>query len=100
MRYIKLLPALAVTFMLSSPASAFDILDCPQKQNLCNTRCELSNIGEETEQSSCKAKCLGERTRCSAQQGVEKAKELSNQAVDASKGALDKAKAFIDGLTE
>ena len=99
-----MLRSLFLTALLLPAFAGADILTCEQQQNICDTQCQVTNIGDDKGLSTCKAKCLGKRVSCSVASGASTVKDATENAVgEASKeGASvgDKAKAFWDGLTE
>ena len=89
---------IAVMLIFSSAINA-EVLNCEQKQSVCEAKCKTSSLISEQDSSTCKAKCLGERTACELEQGKESAGKLATQAKGAGQSLMDKLKAFWDGLT-
>ena len=85
--------------LVFSSASSAEILNCRQKQIMCEAECKASNLLTEKDNNTCKAQCLGERTACELKQSKESAGELAEQAKDASQSFMDKLKAFWKGVT-
>ncbi|MTI14624.1 hypothetical protein [Sansalvadorimonas verongulae] len=81
-------------------AHGADILSCEQKQNLCETQCQITNINDESGLKTCKAQCLGERVSCSISSGAQTAKEAAADAREVGEDFGDKAKAFWEGVTK
>ncbi|MBO9480515.1 MULTISPECIES: hypothetical protein [Gammaproteobacteria] len=89
---------IAGMLIFSSTITA-EVLNCEQKQSVCEAKCKASSLINEQDSSTCKAQCLGERTACELEQGKESAGKLATQAKDAGQSLMDKMKAFWDGLT-
>ncbi len=87
-----------VVLIFSSMVNA-EILNCEQKQTVCEAKCKASSLVSEQDSNTCKAQCLGERTACELEQSKESAGKLAEQAKDASQSFMDKLKAFWEGLT-
>lgn len=90
---------LIITLLIFSPLNQAQLLDCDQKQTVCEAQCKASSLISEQDSNTCKAQCLGERAACELEQGKESAGKLADQAKGASQSFMDKLKAFWNGLT-
>ncbi|WP_066015263.1 hypothetical protein [Endozoicomonas atrinae] len=89
-----------VVILIFSSATNAEILNCEQKQTICEAKCKASSLVSEQDSTTCKAQCLGERTACELEQSKKSAEKLAEQAKDAGQSFMDKLKAFWDGLTD
>ncbi|MCL6269083.1 hypothetical protein M3P05_03890 [Sansalvadorimonas sp. 2012CJ34-2] len=77
-----------------------EILNCEQQQTVCDSQCQITNIGDENGLTTCKTRCLGKRAACAVKKGTETAKEAWENSEELRKTLGDKAKTFWEGFNE
>ena len=91
---------IALVLSLLPVWASAEILNCEQQQTLCESQCQINNIGDDSGLATCKAKCLGKRAACAVKKGTESAKEAWENSGELRKELGDKAKAFWEGFHE